>query len=79
MSSVDESTSVDLTGGHGGQNYYPPQPQNLRRCEVILLDGRSVTVPIEPCLYAGTLFDRVAEHFNLKEKEYFGLAFLDEA
>lgn len=33
---------------------------------------------IQPKLFAGDLFDIVASHFNLKEKEYFGLAFLDE-
>jgi hypothetical protein len=49
-----------------------------RRSEVILLDGRRVELIIQPKLFAGDLFDIVSSHFNLKEKEYFGLAFLDE-
>ena len=32
----------------------------------------------KPRLFAGDLFDTVATHFDLKEKEFFGLAFLDE-
>ena len=32
----------------------------------------------QPKLYAGELLDLVASHFNLKEKEYFGLSFKDE-
>ncbi|OTF82550.1 hypothetical protein BLA29_006336, partial [Euroglyphus maynei] len=54
------------------------QQQNCRWGEVILLDGRSVEILIQPRLFAGDLFDTVASHFDLKEKEYFGLAFLDE-
>ena len=49
-----------------------------RRSEVLLLDGRRVELQIQTKLFAGDLFDIVASHFNLKEKEYFGLAFLDE-
>ncbi|KAH9425850.1 FERM domain-containing protein 4A, partial [Dermatophagoides pteronyssinus] len=54
------------------------QQQNCCWGEVILLDGRSVEILIQPRLFAGDLFDTVASHFDLKEKEYFGLAFLDE-
>ena len=50
-----------------------------RRSEVVLLDGRRVELIIQPKLFAGDLFDIVASHFNLKEKEYFGLAFLDDS
>ncbi|KAK7823880.1 hypothetical protein U0070_020551 [Myodes glareolus] len=33
---------------------------------------------IQPKLLAKELLDLVASHFNLKEKEYFGIAFTDE-
>jgi FERM N-terminal domain len=32
----------------------------------------------QPKLLATELYDLVASHFNLKEKEYFGLMFKDE-
>jgi len=35
-------------------------------------------VILQPKLYAGELLDIVASHFNLKEKEYFGLSFKDD-
>ncbi|CAN7989550.1 unnamed protein product [Ixodes hexagonus] len=49
-----------------------------RRSQVVLLDERRLDILIQPRLYACDLLDMVASHFNLKEKEYFGLAFLDE-
>jgi hypothetical protein len=33
---------------------------------------------IQPRLYAGELLDLVASHCTLKEKEYFGLAVVDD-
>lgn len=45
---------------------------------MVLLDERRLEILIQPKLYAGELLDLVASHFNLKEKEYFGLAFHDE-
>ncbi|XP_054158811.1 probable serine/threonine-protein kinase DDB_G0282963 [Oppia nitens] len=53
-------------------------PGDGRRSEVILLDGRRVELIIQRKLFAGDLFDIVCSHFQLKEKQYFGLAFLDE-
>ncbi|XP_076330825.1 uncharacterized protein LOC143236454 isoform X3 [Tachypleus tridentatus] len=49
-----------------------------RRSQVVLLDNHTLEILIQPKLYAGELLDMVASHFNLKEKEYFGLAFLDD-
>lgn len=49
-----------------------------RRSQVVLLDERRLEILIQPKLLAGELLDIVASHFNLKEKEYFGLAFLDD-
>ncbi|CAL1276756.1 unnamed protein product [Larinioides sclopetarius] len=50
-----------------------------RRSQVVLLDERRLDIVIQSRLYAGELLDIVASHFNLKEKEYFGLSFIDES
>uniref|UniRef100_A0A3B3VPU6 FERM domain containing 4A n=1 Tax=Poecilia latipinna TaxID=48699 RepID=A0A3B3VPU6_9TELE len=47
-----------------------------RRCQVHLLDDRKLE--LLPKLMAKDLLDLVASHFNLKEKEYFGIAYTDE-
>ncbi|CAH1265513.1 FRMD4B [Branchiostoma lanceolatum] len=49
-----------------------------RRCQVQLLDDRKLEFLIQPKLQSSDLLDLVASHFNLKEKEYFGLAYNDE-
>ena len=70
--------------GGGGDK----MPTNMRRNEsggssgrqasIVLLDERRLEMHIQPRLYAGELLDLVASHIQLKEKEYFGLAVLDE-
>ncbi|XP_031572232.1 FERM domain-containing protein 4A-like isoform X2 [Actinia tenebrosa] len=50
-----------------------------RKCQVILLDERRLEFSIQPKLMACDLLDMVASHFNLHEKEYFGLAYTDES
>ncbi|XP_055936030.1 uncharacterized protein LOC129965838 isoform X2 [Argiope bruennichi] len=50
-----------------------------RRSQVVLLDERRLDIVIQSRLYAGELLDIVASHFNLKEKEYFGLSFIDDS
>lgn len=35
-------------------------------------------LPLQPKLLSYELLDLVSSHFNLKEKEFFGLAFLDD-
>ncbi|KAI0231688.1 FERM domain-containing protein 4B [Lamellibrachia satsuma] len=49
-----------------------------RKTQVVLLDDRLLDIITQPKLYAGELLDIVASHFNLKEKEYFGLSFKDD-
>nr|XP_037839400.1 FERM domain-containing protein 4A isoform X9 [Chlorocebus sabaeus] len=49
-----------------------------RRCQVHLLDDRKLELLVQPKLLAKELLDLVSSHFNLKEKEYFGIAFTDE-
>ncbi|MEQ2295608.1 FERM domain-containing protein 4A [Ameca splendens] len=49
-----------------------------RLCQVHLLDGRKLELLVQPKLLSRELLDLVASHFNLKEKEYFGLCFVDD-
>ncbi|XP_076447684.1 uncharacterized protein LOC143284660 isoform X2 [Babylonia areolata] len=50
-----------------------------RKSQIVLLDERRLDFLIQPKLFAGDLLDLVASHFKLKEKQYFGLAFVDES
>lgn len=49
-----------------------------RQCQVHLLDDRKLELLVQPKLLSRDLLDLVASHFNLKEKEYFGLCFIDD-
>ncbi|XP_026783053.1 FERM domain-containing protein 4A isoform X3 [Pangasianodon hypophthalmus] len=49
-----------------------------RRCQVHLLDDRKLELLVQPKLMAKDLLDLVASHFNLKEKEYFGISYTDD-
>ena len=56
----------------------PFQPDSSRNASIVLLDERRLEMLIQPRLYAGELLDLVASHCLLKEKEYFGLAVVDD-
>ncbi|XP_043933836.1 FERM domain-containing protein 4B isoform X2 [Protopterus annectens] len=49
-----------------------------RHCQVHLLDNRTLELLVQPKLLSRELLDLVASHFNLKEKEYFGITFTDD-
>uniref|UniRef100_A0A8D0AR01 FERM domain containing 4B n=1 Tax=Sander lucioperca TaxID=283035 RepID=A0A8D0AR01_SANLU len=49
-----------------------------RLCQVQLLDDRKLELLVQPKLLSYELLDLVSSHFNLKEKEFFGLAFYDD-
>ncbi|XP_061474622.1 FERM domain-containing protein 4B isoform X4 [Rhineura floridana] len=49
-----------------------------RHCQVQLLDDRTLELLVQPKLLSRELLDLVASHFNLKEKEYFGITFIDD-
>ncbi|XP_067095677.1 FERM domain-containing protein 4B isoform X1 [Osmerus mordax] len=49
-----------------------------RLCQVHLLDDRKLELLVQPKLLSRELLDLVSSHFNLKEKEYFGLTFTDD-
>uniref|UniRef100_A0A8K9XQQ6 FERM domain containing 4B n=1 Tax=Oncorhynchus mykiss TaxID=8022 RepID=A0A8K9XQQ6_ONCMY len=50
-----------------------------RLCQVHLLDDRKLELLVQPKLLSRELLDLVSSHFNLKEKEYFGLTFADDS
>ncbi|XP_038141151.1 FERM domain-containing protein 4B isoform X3 [Cyprinodon tularosa] len=49
-----------------------------RVSQIHLLGGRKLELLVQPKLLSRELLDLVASHFNLKEKEYFGLCFEDD-
>ncbi|XP_042535915.1 FERM domain-containing protein 4B isoform X1 [Dipodomys spectabilis] len=49
-----------------------------RHCQVHLPDERRLELLVQPKLLSRELLDLVASHFNLKEKEYFGITFIDD-
>ncbi|KAM9133952.1 FERM domain-containing protein 4B isoform 1-T1 [Pangshura tecta] len=49
-----------------------------RHCQVQLLDDRKLELLVQPKLLSRELLDLVASHFKLKEKEYFGITFIDD-
>ncbi|XP_020796655.1 band 4.1-like protein 3 isoform X2 [Boleophthalmus pectinirostris] len=46
-------------------------------CKVTLLDGSEFTVNIEKRAKGQVLFDKVCDHLNLLEKDYFGITYRD--
>uniref|UniRef100_A0A7N6BRC3 FERM domain-containing protein n=1 Tax=Anabas testudineus TaxID=64144 RepID=A0A7N6BRC3_ANATE len=57
---------------------FPVQMTEGRLCQVQLLDDRKLELLVQPKLLSYELLDLVSSHFNLKEKEFFGLAFFDD-
>ncbi|KAM4027895.1 band 4.1-like protein 3 isoform 16-T17 [Anomaloglossus baeobatrachus] len=52
------------------------RPKNMQ-AKVILLDGSEYTIEVEKRSKGQVLFDKVCEHLNLLEKDYFGLVYRD--
>ena len=68
-----------MSGGGGGGSSETSEVTAGRPASVILLDERRLELHIQPRMYAGELLDLVASHCQLREKEFFGLAVVDEA
>ncbi|XP_060046453.1 band 4.1-like protein 2 isoform X12 [Erinaceus europaeus] len=49
------------------------------QCKVILLDGTEYSCDLEKRAKGQVLFDKVCEHLNLLEKDYFGLLFQESS
>ncbi|XP_056339532.1 band 4.1-like protein 3 isoform X2 [Oenanthe melanoleuca] len=52
------------------------KPKNMQ-CKVTLLDGSEYACEVEKRSRGQVLFDKVCEHLNLLEKDYFGLTYKD--
>lgn len=79
-----QSMGVGMGAGAGAGNdakvmRRTPSHSEGRSAAIVLLDERRLEMLIQPRLYAGELLDLVASHCQLKEKEYFGLAVVDES
>ncbi|KAL2096850.1 hypothetical protein ACEWY4_006057 [Coilia grayii] len=78
------TSSVDQRSHKPSRNFRlsrPPQapPNQLRKmqCRVSLLDGSDYTLTVEKRAKGQVLFDKVCEHLNLLEKDYFGIVYRD--
>ncbi|XP_039916369.1 band 4.1-like protein 2 isoform X12 [Hirundo rustica] len=56
-------------------------PKKLKtvQCKVMLLDGTEYSCDLEKRAKGQVLFDKVCEHLNLLEKDYFGLLFYENS
>ncbi|XP_023576156.1 band 4.1-like protein 3 isoform X3 [Octodon degus] len=52
------------------------KPRSMQ-CKVVLLDGSEYACDVEKRSRGQVLFDKVCEHLNLLEKDYFGLTYRD--
>ncbi|XP_066229330.1 band 4.1-like protein 2 isoform X8 [Saccopteryx leptura] len=55
----------------------PTKKTKTVQCKVTLLDGTEYSCDLEKRAKGQVLFDKVCEHLNLLEKDYFGLSFLE--
>ncbi|KAM7423184.1 hypothetical protein PAMA_010962 [Pampus argenteus] len=75
---VNSTLNFHRRGQAVGCHMFFTQMTEGRLCQVHLLDGRKLELLVQPKLLSRDLLDLVASHFNLKEKEYFGLCFIDD-
>ncbi|XP_075270178.1 band 4.1-like protein 2 isoform X7 [Opisthocomus hoazin] len=56
-----------------------PKKTKTMQCKVMLLDGTEYSCDLEKRAKGQVLFDKVCEHLNLLEKDYFGLLFYENS
>ncbi|KAM6273075.1 band 4.1-like protein 2 isoform 4-T6 [Spheniscus humboldti] len=56
-----------------------PKKYKAVQCKVMLLDGTEYSCDLEKRAKGQVLFDKVCEHLNLLEKDYFGLLFYENS
>ncbi|XP_053088519.1 band 4.1-like protein 3a isoform X9 [Pangasianodon hypophthalmus] len=78
QSTEDESTPYKSTSSKLSRSpiKVTKKPKNMQ-CKVTLLDGSDYTCVVEKRDKGQVLFDKVCEHVNLLEKDYFGITFRD--
>ena len=74
-----QSMGVGVGGDGKGRLEQQRLSQEGRVTQVVLLDERRLELTVHPRLHAGELLEIVASHCGLREKEYFGLAVVDDA
>ncbi|NXY88637.1 E41L2 protein, partial [Alcedo cyanopectus] len=63
------------------ENTHQKSPKKTKtvQCKVMLLDGTEYSCDLEKRAKGQVLFDKVCEHLNLLEKDYFGLLFYENS
>ncbi|XP_071597038.1 band 4.1-like protein 2 isoform X10 [Heliangelus exortis] len=63
------------------ENTHQKSPKKTKtvQCKVMLLDGTEYNCDLEKRAKGQVLFDKVCEHLNLLEKDYFGLLFYENS
>ncbi|KAK2518014.1 Epb41l2 isoform B [Columba livia] len=63
------------------ENIPQKSPKKIKtvQCKVVLLDGTEFSCDLEKRAKGQVLFDKVCEHLNLLEKDYFGLSFYENS
>ncbi|KAM6081899.1 band 4.1-like protein 2 isoform 3-T6 [Chlamydotis macqueenii] len=63
------------------ENIPQKSPKKIKtvQCKVVLLDGMEYSCDLEKRAKGQVLFDKVCEHLNLLEKDYFGLLFYENS
>ncbi|KAM6083852.1 band 4.1-like protein 2 isoform 8-T10 [Theristicus caerulescens] len=63
------------------ENIPQKSPKKIKtvQCKVMLLDGMEYSCDLEKRAKGQVLFDKVCEHLNLLEKDYFGLLFYENS
>ncbi|XP_047667090.1 band 4.1-like protein 3a isoform X5 [Tachysurus fulvidraco] len=78
QSTEDESTPYKSTSSKLSRSpiKVAKKPKNMQ-CKITLLDGSDYTCVVEKRDKGQVIFDKVCEHLNLLEKDYFGITFRD--
>ncbi|XP_060725731.1 band 4.1-like protein 3a isoform X17 [Tachysurus vachellii] len=78
QSTEDESTPYKSTSSKLSRSpiKVAKKPKNMQ-CKIALLDGSDYTCVVEKRDKGQVIFDKVCEHLNLLEKDYFGITFRD--
>nr|XP_057917539.1 band 4.1-like protein 3b isoform X8 [Doryrhamphus excisus] len=69
--SRQSSTSLSRSPSKGAKK------AKIMQCKVTLLDGSDFTFDVEKRVKSHVLFDKVCDHLNLLEKDYFGITYRD--
>ncbi|XP_028831728.1 band 4.1-like protein 3b isoform X3 [Denticeps clupeoides] len=75
-SDADQSSSSSSSSSKLSPLRSSRKPKNMQ-CKITLLDGSDYACTVEKRSKGQVLFDKVCDHLNLLEKDYFGLTYRD--